>query len=65
MAKTDTRVTFTEADTQQTLQKLYPNGDGRGYYHALLILNDLFAEDRTDAITKERLKASFLKGEPA
>lgn len=56
---------FTDAEINQALQRFYPNGDGRGYNHALLILNDLFAEDGTEAVTKERLKASFLKGEPA
>lgn len=58
-------VTIEEAEANQALQRLYPNQDGRGYYHAILILRDLFAEDGTEAVTKERLKASFLKGEPA
>lgn len=57
-------VTIDDGEMNRALQSLYPNGDGRGYYHAFLILRDLFAEDSTEAITKERLKASFLKGEP-
>lgn len=55
---------FTDAEINQCLQRFYPNGDGRGYQHALLILNDLFAEDATESVTKDRLKACFLNGEP-
>lgn len=58
-------VTFEKSEISQSLQRFYPASDsGRGYEHAMLLLNDLFAETDNDTLSKARVKESFLRGQP-